>query len=180
MSALITPCSIVDALLVTPTVHGDDRGLLVETFRQEWLGANAPFMVQSNRAQRRCGAVVGLHFHCHQADYWHVVIGTARVVLHDLRVTSPSFGVTWVHDLVGHVPQGIYVPPGVAHGFSALTDVTLTYLVDQVYTPDDEHAVAWNDPEIGADWGVADPVLSERDRVAPLRSSLDLAAIEWR
>jgi dTDP-4-dehydrorhamnose 3,5-epimerase len=174
------PCPIAGALLVTPPVHGDERGSIVETFRQQWLPAGAPMMVQSNRAERRAGAVVGLHFHCNQADYWHVVSGTARVVLHDMRVDSPTCAMTWSCDLVGTRPQGLYVPPGVAHGFASLTDVTLTYLVDQIYTPDDEHAVAWNDPVIDADWGVVDPVLSTRDRVAPQRSSLNLASFAWR
>jgi dTDP-4-dehydrorhamnose 3,5-epimerase len=174
------PCPIAGAVLVTPVVHGDERGYMVESFRQEWLPAGSPMMVQSNRASRRAGAVVGLHFHRHQADYWHVVSGVARVVLHDVRVDSPTNGVTWSHDLDGDVPQGIYVPPGVAHGFSSLTDVTLTYLVDQVYTPSDEQAVAWNDPDIGADWGVTHPVLSKRDELAPQRSAIDWAAITWR
>ena len=58
----------------------------------------------------------------------------------------------------------MFIPPGVAHGFAALTDLTLTYLVDNYYNPEDELGVAWDDPEIGADWGVADPVLSDRDR----------------
>jgi dTDP-4-dehydrorhamnose 3,5-epimerase len=173
-------CPVVGALLITPVVHGDERGSIVETFRQEWLPADAPMMVQANRAERRGGAVVGLHYHRNQADYWHLVSGVARVVLHDLRVTSPSFAMTWTHDLRGDVPQGIYVPPGVAHGFSTLTDVVLTYLVDQVYTPDDEQAVAWNDPEIAADWGVTDPILSERDCVAPQRRAIDLSSIVWR
>ena len=58
-------------VLVDPVVHGDERGLFVETWRQEWLG-DVPPMVQSNRADRTAGAVVGLHYHRHQADYWYV------------------------------------------------------------------------------------------------------------
>jgi dTDP-4-dehydrorhamnose 3,5-epimerase len=60
----------------------------------------------------------------------------------------------------------------VAHGFAALTDMTITYLVDQYYNPSDELGVAWNDPVIGADWGLAEPVLSERDRQNPPRVHL--------
>ena len=55
---------------------------------------------------------------------------------------------------------GVFIPPGVAHGFASLTDLTLTYLVDSYYNPDDELGVAWDDPEIAADWGVEDPILS--------------------
>ena len=59
-----------------------------------------------------------------------------------------------------------------AHGFSSLTDLTLWYLVDGYYNPDDEHGVAWDDPAIGADWGVVDPVISERDRANPRRADI--------
>ena len=58
----------------------------------------------------------------------------------------------------------MYIPPGVAHGFGAVTDMVITYLVDGYYNPADELGVAWNDPAIGADWGVGDPTLSDRDR----------------
>ena len=61
----------------------------------------------------------------------------------------------------------MFIPPGVGHGFAALTDLTLTYLVDSYYNPADELGVAWDDPELGVDWGLADPVVSARDRANP-------------
>ena len=67
---------------------------------------------------------------------------------------------------------GVFIPPGVAHGFAALADMTLTYLVDGYYNPADELGVAWDDPEIGADWGVTAPVVSDRDRANPRRSDV--------
>ena len=67
----------------------------------------------------------------------------------------------------------MFIPPGVAHGFASLTDLTLTYLVDSYYNPEDELGVAWDDPEIGADWGVTDPILSARDQANPRRADLD-------
>jgi dTDP-4-dehydrorhamnose 3,5-epimerase len=93
-------------------------------------------------------------------------------VLHDLREGSPTEGATLALPLVDDEGRGVFIPPGVAHGFSALTDLTLTYLVDQYYNPADELGVAWDDPEIGADWGVTDPVLSARDRSNPRRAEL--------
>ena len=99
----------------------------------------------------------GLHFHLHQADYWYALRGRARVVLHDLRVGSRTDGATELIDLDGEVDQGIYIPPGVAHGFAALTDILLTYLVDNYYDASDEHGLAWDDPTVGADWGITDP-----------------------
>ena len=104
-------------------------------------------MVQGNRADRQRGAVVGLHYHLHQADYWYVPFGTARVVLHDLREGGPTDGATLDLDLSGDNHLGVFIPPGVAHGFAALTDMTITYLVDGYYNPADELGVAWDDPD---------------------------------
>jgi dTDP-4-dehydrorhamnose 3,5-epimerase len=70
------------------------------------------------------------------------------------------------------VDQGVYIPPGVAHGFAALTDVLLTYLVDNYYDNSDELGLAWDDPEVGADWGLSDPILSARDQSNPRRADL--------
>ena len=166
-------CRVIQGVVVRELdVHADERGRFVETFRREWV-PGAPEMVQANRADRQAGCVVGLHFHRRQADWWYVVVGRARVVLHDLRVGSPTDGETMSFDMTGTEPRGVYIPPGVAHGFASLTDLTLTYLVDGYYDPDDELGVAWDDPEIAADWGVDSPVLSDRDRMLPSRRELD-------
>jgi dTDP-4-dehydrorhamnose 3,5-epimerase len=172
------PSTRIDGvLIVTPTVVSDERGLFVETYRKEWV-PGAREMVQANRADRRAGCIVGLHFHLHQADYWYVPFGRARVVLHDLREGSPTDGATEIFDLGAdahdgsHDHRGVYIPPGVAHGFASLTDMTITYMVDGYYDPADELGVAWDDPAIGADWGVSDPVLSARDQANPTRADL--------
>ena len=70
------------------------------------------------------------------------------------------------------IRDSIYIPPGVAHGFATLTDATITYLVDSYYNPSDELGVAWNDPEIAADWGVDEPTLSKRDQSNPLKPDI--------
>jgi len=170
---------IAGVYLVEPRVSGDDRGLFVETYRRQWI-PDAREMLQSNRADRAAGCIVGLHYHLHQADYWYVPFGTARVVLHDLRAGSPTDGATMTVDLGSrpdgtHDHRGVYIPPGVAHGFAALTDMTITYLVDGYYNPADELGVAWDDPDVGAAWGVEHPILSDRDRANPRRRDLDPA-----
>jgi len=132
-------------------------------------------MIQGNRTEKQAGAVVGLHYHLHQADYWYVLRGRARVVLHDLRAGSPTDGATLTIDLDGEVDRGVFIPPGVAHGFASLTDLLMWYLVDNYYNPADELGVAWDDPDVGADWGVIDPVLSARDRANPCRTDLEPA-----
>jgi dTDP-4-dehydrorhamnose 3,5-epimerase len=180
--AIVNPSEQIDGVLVVePKVFGDDRGYFVETYRREWIPGGRE-MVQANRGDRVAGCLVGLHYHLHQADYWYVPRGHARVVLHDLREGGPTDGATQVLDL-GEVDGGpnrhlgVYIPPGVAHGFASITDMTITYLVDGYYNPADELGVAWDDPAIGADWGVTDPILSDRDRANPRRSEL---APQWR
>jgi dTDP-4-dehydrorhamnose 3,5-epimerase len=162
--------------VVDPVVHGDQRGFFVETYRREWFPQGRE-MIQGNRGDRQAGAIVGLHYHLHQADYWYVPFGSARVVLHDLRVGSPTDGATLALDLGRrddgtHPHRGVFIPPGVAHGFAALTDMTITYLVDGYYNPDDELGLAWDDPAVEADWGVAEPILSARDQANPGRAAI--------
>ncbi len=176
--------AIPGVVIVTPEVHRDPRGLFIETYRRSWF-PDGREMVQANRADRKGGSAVGLHFHRHQADYWYVPSGRARIVLHDLRVADAAQAGTITLDLGArddgdHDHRGVYIPPGVAHGFAALTDMTIAYLVDGYYDPADELGVAWNDPMIGADWGVESPVLSERDQANPLRNTLDLTGASWR
>ena len=163
--------TIIGVVIVRPLSHGDERGRFTETYRRSWFPEGRE-MVQGNRSDKAAGSLVGLHYHLHQADYWFVVRGVARVVLHDLREGSPTEGATMTLDIGDGNECGIYIPPGVGHGFAALTDVTMTYLVDQYYSPDDELGVAWDDPDVGADWGVDDPVLSTRDRTNPRRADL--------
>ena len=162
---------IAGVYVVEPQVFGDERGFFVETYRRQWFPQGRE-MVQSNRADRQRGAVVGLHYHLHQADYWYVPFGTARMVLHDMRTGGPTDGATLAVDLSGENHLGVFIPPGVAHGFSALTDMTITYLVDGYYNPADELGVAWDDPAIGADWGVTEPTLSKRDQDNPRRDEV--------
>ena len=162
---------IAGVVLVSPLSHGDDRGRFVESYRRSWF-PDSPEMIQANRSDKVAGCVVGLHYHLHQADYWYPVRGRARAVLHDLRQGSPTEGATLAFDWGEGNECGVYIPPGVAHGFAALTDVTVTYLVDRYYSPEDELGVAWDDPEIGADWGISDPILSLRDQKNPRRGDL--------
>lgn len=166
------PSAIADVVHVVPDAHGDERGRFVETYRRAWLPL-AREMVQANRSEKQAGAIVGLHYHLHQADYWYVLRGHARVVLHDLRQGSPTDGTTETVELNGEEDRALFIPPGVAHGFASLTDVLLWYLVDGYYNPADELGLAWDDPDVAADWGVEDPVLSARDRSNPRRSEID-------
>src|ERR1700722_16087405 len=121
--------SIADVWIVDPDGHGDERGRFYETYRRSWFPGGKE-MVQGNRSDKAAGAVVGLHYHLRQADYWLCTRGAARVVLHDLRGASPTESSTATVDLTEANCRGVYIPVGVAHGFAAVTDLTLTYLVD--------------------------------------------------
>ncbi len=169
--AKVTESELIrDVLHVEPDVHGDPRGRFVETYRRSWFPLGRE-MVQANRSEKSANSIVGLHYHLHQADYWYVTRGTARVVLHDLRLGSSSEGVTEICEL-GDEEHGVFIPPGVAHGFAAVTDLTLIYLVDNYYNPDDELGLAWDDQTIAVDWGIADPIVSDRDRANPRRDAI--------
>ena len=162
---------IAGLYLVEPTVHGDERGRFVESYRRSWFPLGRE-MVQGNRSDKQVGSLVGLHYHLHQADYWYFTKGQARVILHDLRTGSPTDGATLGLDMGEDTERGVFIPPGVAHGFAALADLTITYLVDQYYNGDDELGVAWDDPDVAADWGLTDPVLSKRDQSNPRRGEI--------
>ncbi len=94
--------------------------------------------------------------------------GTAFVGLFDLRAGSPTEGKKIELQVAADEERlGLYLPPGVAHGFYAETELVLQYLVDAPFTGEDEFGLAWNDPDVGIDWPSAEPILSERDRSNP-------------
>ena len=163
----VAPCeSRIEGVVVRAlTRHGDERGGFTETYRTEWF--DGPAMVQGNRSDSAAGTIRGLHFHRKQADYWLCLRGSLLVCLHDARAESATFGVTQGIVLDGDTNAGIYIPPGVLHGFGALEDSTLTYLVDNYYDGADEFGVRFDDPTVAMDWGIEHPILSDRDRQCP-------------
>ena len=164
--ATIETCDIDGVALVRLQVHGDERGRFIETFRQEWFPGRDP-LVQGNRSDSQAATLRGLHYHLRQADYWYVPRGTLLVAMYDLRASSPTRGTSLAFEIGDDNQTGVYIPPGVAHGFQAVTDVTLTYLVDNYYDPDDENGLAYNDPNVKVDWPHPEPILSGRDQQNP-------------
>lgn len=145
----------------------DDRGWLVEDYRRAWV-PEAREMVQGNVSFSHAGVLRGLHFHRRQADWWTFVSGAAFVGLYDLREGSPTRGVgVGVRIDTDEGLAGLYLPPGVAHGFYAERDLYLQYLVDAYYDGADEFGLAWDDPDLGIAWPDMAPVTSERDRTNP-------------
>lgn len=145
----------------------DDRGWLVEDYRRAWV-PEAREMVQGNVSFSHAGVLRGLHFHRRQADWWTFVSGAAFVGLYDLREGSPTRGAgVGVRIDTDEGLAGLYLPPGVAHGFYAERDLYLQYLVDAYYDGADEFGLAWDDPDLGIAWPDTAPVTSERDRTNP-------------
>lgn len=154
--------------------HVDARGRFIETFRQEWFPGR-PAMIQGNRSDSEPNVLRGLHYHLRQADYWYVPAGRVFVALADLRLGSPVRGSVATLELGDGRDLGVYIPPGVAHGYYALERSTMTYLVDRTYDTNDELGVAWDDPELGIAWPLLGktPLLSPRDLESPRVAALD-------
>ncbi len=160
-------------ILVKPTVHGDERGFFVETFREDaWAaaGVSAAF-VQDNQSRSRRGTVRGIHFQtqpgqgklvrCARGRVWDVVV--------DLRRGSPTFG-EWesavLDDVHGHQ---LWIPIGFGHGFCVLSDVAdFAYKCTAYYDPATESGIRFDDPDVGIEWPSGMELLySQRDRDAP-------------
>ncbi len=153
---------------------------MTETYRHAWLPAGARAMVQSNLSLSVAGVIRGMHIHHRQADYWCVLAGRAFVALADLRTGSPTEGeVATLTIDAGEQRRAIYIPPGVAHGFCALTDMSLQYMVDAYFTGDDEHGFAWDDPDAAIGWPISDPRLSDRDRSNPSMAEARVAVPDY-
>ena len=162
------PSSSIDGVQVIDIdVHADERGALSEVYRRSWIHGGGEG-VQANVSRSRAGVLRGLHWHRRQRDYWCFLEGRAFAAFVDLRAGSPTQrGVMTLEIDSGDRNVGIAVPPGVAHGFLASSDVTLLYLVDEYFTGDDEFGLAWDDAELAIGWPNRSPILSERDRSNP-------------
>jgi dTDP-4-dehydrorhamnose 3,5-epimerase len=166
-------------LIIEPKVFGDARGFFLETWQQpRYAAAGLPSrFVQDNASRSARGVLRGLHFQnpYGQGKLVYVLEGEVFDVAVDLRQGSPSFG-QWVGaTLSGDNKRQLWVPPGFAHGFCVTSESALfAYKCTELYHPETEYTVRWDDPEIGVDWPVQRPLVSDRDRSAPLLSELAL------
>ena len=164
---------IEGVLLIKPKVWGDARGYFVETWQQqryEAAGIRLPF-VQDNHSMSARGILRGLHYQKTrpQGKLVYVSLGSVFDVAVDIRPDSPSFGKWFGIELSQQNQWQLWVAPGLAHGFVVTSDLAhFHYKCTDYYCPEDEAAIRWNDPSIGIDWPVADPLLSAKDRIAPL------------
>ena len=171
-----TPQSIADVILIEPTIHGDDRGYFVETFRQDLLeeaiGCKVNF-VQDNESRSTKGVLRGLHYQLPpytQAKLVRVIEGIVLDVAVDIRKTSPTFGQHVSLELTAQNKYQLFVPHGFAHGFVVLSDsATFAYKVDNYYAPEHDRGIAFDDKELKINWQLSaeELQLSDKDRVLP-------------
>jgi dTDP-4-dehydrorhamnose 3,5-epimerase len=159
-------------VLLEPAVHGDDRGFLVETFsEQAWreAGVDVEF-VQDNHSRSSGGILRGLHFQASpgQAKLVRCLRGRIWDVAVDLRRDSPTFGRWEGFELDDVSHRQLFIPKGFAHGFCVLGDIAdVHYKLSTYYDPATESGFRWDDPDVGVEWPIDDPQVSERDANAP-------------
>ncbi|MBR3411449.1 MAG: dTDP-4-dehydrorhamnose 3,5-epimerase [Bacteroidales bacterium] len=164
--------SIPGVLIIEPRVFGDSRGYFFESFNlrefTEKVGFDVSF-VQDNESMSCYGVVRGIHFQCPpfaQSKLVRVVKGRVLDVAVDIRKGSPTYGKYEAVELSAENHRQFFMPRGIAHGFSVLSDeVVFQYKCDNYYAPQSEGAIAWDDPDLAIDWRIpADKViLSEKD-----------------
>ena len=175
---IIKKTEIEGLLEIEPNVIQDGRGYFLESFRQNALqniGVEAHF-VQDNESASKKGVLRGLHFQAppyEQGKLVRVIKGSVWDVAVDIRVGSPTFGKHCAILLSEQNKKQFWIPPGFAHGFLVLEDDTIfSYKCTGYYNKEAEGALRWNDPALGISWNFSDPILSEKDKIAPLLSEL--------
>ena len=173
--------SIEDVVIIEPDVFGDARGYFFESYSQRRFDEQVRPVkfVQDNESKSRYGVLRGLHFQKGkdaQSKLVRVVKGRVLDVAVDIRRASPTFGKYVAVELSEDNHRQLFIPRGFAHGFSVLSEeAVFQYKCDNLYAPQSEGAIAWNDPEIGIDWGLKaeDVLLSAKDAAHPLLSEAE-------
>ncbi len=167
-----SPTRLPGVVLIQTPVYRDARGHFLEVWKQpKYVDAGVPErFVQDNLSFSTRGVLRGLHYQnpAPQGKLVCVLQGIIYDVVVDIRHGSPTFGQWEGFTLDAQAGQQVYVPEGYAHGFAVTSDTALVlYKCTDVYQPPNEGSVVWNDPDLGIEWPVADPVLSDKDRAAP-------------
>ncbi len=180
MTLRFTACEVPGVVIVEPEVHSDERGFLLESYhaakyREGGIHAN---FVQDNHSSSLRGTLRGLHGQAShpQGKLVRVVEGEIFDVFVDVRRGSPAYGKFVTAVLSGENFRQIYAPPGLVHGFVALSGIAqVEYKCTDFYHPQSAFSIAWNDPELGIPWPVDEPILSPKDAAArPLCELQDL------
>ena len=169
------PTPLEDVLVIEPEVFTDKRGFFMESWNAEVFGrvtGNEVVFVQDNHSSSRKGVLRGLHYQLppeEQGKLVRTVVGAIFDVAVDVRRSSPTFGQWTGVELTAENRKQLWIPPGFAHGFLALTDsAEVCYKATGFYAPDLDRVIAWDDPDIGIDWTTVGSLsLSDKDAAAP-------------
>ena len=159
-------------LIITPRVFEDERGAFMESFNRqkfnEVVGREVNF-VQDNQSVSKKGVLRGLHFQSPpfaQGKLVRVIKGAVIDIAVDIRKNSPTYGDYVAVELTAENNEQFWIPEGFAHGFVALEDeTTFLYKCTNYYAPQSEGTLLWNDPTLNIDWGISDPIISEKDAI---------------
>lgn len=168
----IRETSIAGLVELTPRVFNDERGMFFESYNEQifkQLGLPTNF-VQDNQSFSIKGVVRGLHFQkapFAQGKLVRVISGKVLDVAVDIRPDSPTFGKHEIFELSSEKNNIAYVPEGFAHGFVALEDSIFSYKCTNIYNKESESGILWNDADLNINWGVENPIVSEKDAILP-------------
>ena len=173
--------AIPDVVIIEPRIFGDSRGYFFESFSEKNFVEKVTdtHFVQDNESKSCYGVVRGLHFQkppYAQSKLVRVVKGRVLDVAVDIRKGSPTYGQHVAVDLTEDNHRQFFIPRGLAHGFAVLSEEAIfQYKCDNYYAPQSEGAIAWDDPDLGIDWGVpaAEVLLSEKDSKHPYLKDID-------
>lgn len=166
----IIPTPITDLFIIQPTIFEDSRGYFYESYNKivfEKNGINTDF-VQDNQSLSQAGVLRGLHFQnppYAQGKLVRVIKGAILDVAVDFRKNSPTYGKHYDLELNEKNKTMLWIPPGFAHGFLTLeNDTIFSYKCSNYYNKASENTIIWNDQDIGIEWGIKEPNLSEKDK----------------
>lgn len=177
----VSQTNLPGVLVIEPSVFGDHRGWFMETYSSSKFheaGINLEFVQDNQSFSATKGTLRGLHYQLNpkaQSKLVRCTLGAIFDVAVDIRNGSPTFGKWFGIELTSENKKQLLIPKGFAHGFMTLTfDVEVQYKVDELYAPEFDRGIIWNDPSIGIEWPIdITPVLSAKDEKAPLLKDAD-------
>lgn len=174
----IIKTKLEDVLIIEPKVFGDNRGWFTETYSKEKLGLDIDFIQDNHSFSGKKGTLRGLHFQTNPKAQTKLVRCTKGEILDvavDIREGSPTYKQWVAVELTADNKKQLLIPKGFAHGFLTLTDdVEVQYKVDEYYSPECDRSIRFDDAEIDVNWGIENPILSEKDLNAPLLKDCDI------
>lgn len=178
---IVEKTDVLDVYILEPQVFGDERGWFIESWSKKKMqkaGFDYEFVQDNHSYSAQKGTLRGLHFQkgeWAQAKLVRCARGAVLDVIVDLRKGSPTYKKWVAVELSEQNKKQLLIPKGFLHGFLTLTDdVEFLYKADAYYHAQADRNILWNDPELGIEWGIENPILSEKDRIAPRLSESDI------